>query len=439
MRPPRSPNVYVESLHAWARSQSERGKPAHGGSMHPIRTVGILGAGMMGTAVAAGCLHAGLRVVLHDAEPASLENAPARIAGELAALMPAAPHRLDARPEAAAADLRVSPSLDELGACDLILESIPEDLAVKQAAYARLEPRLRPDCVIGTNTSTIPIGRLSAGLKTPERFCGIHFFHPVRRRPLVEIVRGPQTAQAIVSAAVAFAGQVGKTPIVVSDGPGFLVNRLLSPYLTEAFELLMDGASIESVENAAREFGMEMGPLRLVDEIGLDVAFRGGRVLYEAFGDRIVVSPLWVAMLKSGRLGRKRGAGFFRYPDGLALDEPGRPDPAVVPILQKWRRNTREFSADDIIARLFLPMVVEATRILQERRVEDPRAIDLGVLLGLGFPRSRGGLLYWANGLSAAGVLDALRPLEPLGDRMCPTVMLVEMADRGADFPLVLP
>lgn len=391
----------------------------------------ILGAGMMGTAIAAATVRHQLPVVISDADRRALADAPERIAGELA-------------DEGGVADAfacggnagRIVPTTDEaeIAACDLVIESITETAAAKQAVYARLEPRLGPDSILASNTSTIPIRRLAEGLADPGRFCGLHFFHPVRRRKLVEVVRGPRTRAQTVATAAAFARRIGKIPIVVEDGPGFLVNRLLVPFLTEALELVQDGVPIEEVEQAAVEFGMALGPLRLLDEIGLDTAVLAGRVLWEAFPERIPAPRLLVAMYKAGRLGRKVGKGFFAYPEGLAPDQPGQPDPSIEPILAEWARPPQRPSSETILTRLLLPMVLEATRVLEEKRVRDPREIDLGVLFGLGFPASRGGLLYWADTLGSRQIVAMLRPLEPLGERARPTPMLSLMAAANRGF-----
>ena len=239
-----------------------------------------------------------------------------------------------------------------------------ETVSAKHAVYAAIEPHVQAHTILASNTSTIPIQRLAATLARADRFLGLHFFHPVRRRPLVEIVRGPKTSDASITTAAAFAKGIAKTPIVVDDGPGFLVNRLLVPYLTEALELLLDGASIDDVEHAATEFGMAMGPLRLVDEIGIDTVFQGGRVLWEAFPDRVVASPLLVSMLKAGRLGTKSGAGFFLYskegtgpicaqhPSGHSgrldlstFSVSGHRDAAVAEMIAQWARSPQPLDA----------------------------------------------------------------------------------------------
>jgi 3-hydroxyacyl-CoA dehydrogenase/enoyl-CoA hydratase/3-hydroxybutyryl-CoA epimerase/3-hydroxyacyl-CoA dehydrogenase/enoyl-CoA hydratase/3-hydroxybutyryl-CoA epimerase/enoyl-CoA isomerase len=230
---------------------------------------------------------------------------------------------------------------------------------------------------------------------------------------------------------VAYAKSVGKSPIVVHDGPGFLVNRLLLPFLNEALELISDGAPIKLIEKASKDFGMPMGPLALYDMVGIDTSFYAGRVMWEAYPDRITASPILPALMKAGRLGQKSGSGFFKYKDKHGR---GEADPALTPLIDTYVRGQRAFTQEEITARLFLPMVLEATRILEEKLVRDVRDVDLGVIFGLGFPPFKGGLLFWADTVGAAKIVEMLKPLEGLGERMRPTAMLLEMARTGRKF-----
>lgn len=419
---------YVESLLGWKRDD-----PGVESANTPraIGSTSIVGMGMMGTAIAAVHVKHGLPVVVADVDDGLLASAPQRIAAELASQPEPAGGSWQ---EAVERLVRATNEEAAVTQCDLVLESIVETPLAKHQLYSRLEPRLGPASVLASNTSTIPIGRLAARLRDPGRFCGLHFFHPVRSKALVEVVRGPQTSVETVAAMTAHAKTIGKIPIVVSDGPGFLVNRLLMFYLNEALELLLDGASVEQIDAAAAQFGMSLGPIRFLDEIGLDTALLSGMVLREAFPERIPASPLLIHMIKAGRLGRKSGAGFFSYADARGLDEPGRPDPAVARIVARWARAPQHLTPATMVARMILPMILEATRILDEKRVRDPRDIDVGALFGLGFPKSRGGLLHWADSLGAARVVELLKPLESLGERVGPTSLLLEMARTKGRF-----
>src|SRR5690606_35308239 len=274
--------------------------------------------------------------------------------------------------------------------------------------------------------------KLAENLERPERFCGIHFFNPVRKMKLVEVIRGAKTSDETVATAVAYAKRLGKSPIVVNDGPGFLVNRLLLPYMNEALELITEGAEIGTVERVAKDFGMPMGPITLYDIVGLDTAFYAGRTMWEAFPDRITASPILPALVKAGRLGQKSGRGFFRH-DG----KKGRamPDPELATFLQPYMKGKpREFDKREIQSRLFLPMLLEATRVLEEGIVRDVRDVDLGLIFGIGFPPFRGGLLFWADTVGAAELIERLKPFESLGPRMQPTALLERMAAEGRKF-----
>jgi 3-hydroxyacyl-CoA dehydrogenase len=418
------------ALVAWNRQRADARYAAAGA--RPIRSVGIAGAGSMGASIAAAVLKSKLPVVITDARPQALDDLPARIAAELAeedepggtpAPQPPPTDKL----------LRRTAELAEVAGCDVVLESVVEHLFVKEKVLGELEAKLAPGAVLGSNTSTISIGRLAQRLADPSRFCGMHFFLPVPRRPLVEVVRGPQSSVPTLAAAVAFARALGKSPLVVDDGPGFLVNRLMMLYLSEGLQLVAEGAPIEQVEQVADDFGMAAGPMTLIDQIGLDVVLDCGWVLAGALGGSMVSSPLLVAMVKAGRLGRKSGAGFFSYRAGCKTGD-GRPDPAVAPLLARCAAPPQEHAAETITARLFLPMLLEATRVLAEGRVEDPRDVDLGVIFGFGFPAARGGLLHWADTLGANRIVEMLRPLAPLGARARPTPLLLEMAAAGRRF-----
>jgi 3-hydroxyacyl-CoA dehydrogenase/enoyl-CoA hydratase/3-hydroxybutyryl-CoA epimerase/3-hydroxyacyl-CoA dehydrogenase/enoyl-CoA hydratase/3-hydroxybutyryl-CoA epimerase/enoyl-CoA isomerase len=249
---------------------------------------------------------------------------------------------------------------------------------------------------------------------------------------LVEVIRGEQTSDETVATAVAYAKRIGKSPIVVNDGPRFLVNRLLLPYMNESLELIAEGAPIPEIERTAKKFGMPMGPITLYDVVGLDTAFYAGRTMWEAFPDRIAPSPILPGLVKAGRLGQKSGAGFFSYKN---TKKRGQPDPQLAEFIEPYvKPKPRGFTQEKLTARLFLPMLLEATRVLQDRIVRDVRDIDLGLIFGLGFPPFKGGLLFWADTLGAAKIVEMLKPFAELGARMKPTPLLEKMAAEGGKF-----
>ncbi len=409
---PDTSNAAIENvgwIADWSRQETSVSRRRAG--PRKIGSVGIIGAGMMGTAIAAAHVRYRLPVMIHDADEEVLGRAKASIAAELDEAEGRFPSVAFAR------FVHPTAALAEVARCDLVLESIVESLSVKLRLYAQLRRHLGEHTIVVSNTSTIPVQRLAGGLADASRFCGMHFCHPVRQRPLVEIVCGPQTSDRTIAAAVAHVKAIARIPIVVQDGPGFVVNRLLFPYLGEALELLREGTPIESIEGAAAKFGMAMGPLRLMDEIGLDTTLQAAWVLAAAFPERIVSSPLLVSMVKAGRLGRKTGAGFFSHRRSTAGSPQGTVDPAVAEMLAPWISSSPRSAPETITYRLVLPMLLEATRLLEEGKVRNVRDIDSAVLFGLGFPAEKEGLLRWADRLGAQRVVTLLQSLGTMGPR----------------------
>ena len=244
-------------------------------------------------------------------------------------------------------------------------------------------------------------------------------------------MRGDETGDEAVATAVALARRIGKTPIVVRDGPGFLVNRILFPYLNEAVSLLVEGASMDAIDLAATRFGMPMGPLLLDDVIGLDTVCHANSVLLEAQGDRAVRLAILADLVEGGRLGQKSGAGFRKYD---AQQSKGTADPDFRPFLKKRQTDIREISDDEITDRLFLSMLLEATRALEESIVREPAHLDMGLILGIGFPPFRGGILRWCDTEGAEEILRRVEKYTTLGKRFEPTDTLERMARSAAQF-----
>ena len=393
----------------------------------------VVGAGIMGAGIAASHLRAGFGVTLCDVQPEALARSVPEILQEAAwdrALR--APDQ--ARSLRLAGLLRSATHASVLADADLVVESVLERTDLKRKVLAEIEAMVGPDAVIATNTSTNPIAKLAESLRDPTRFCGLPFFPPVRRMTLVEVVRGPKTSDITVARAVAHAKRLGKCPIVVRDSPGFLVNRMLMPYLHESVEMLREGVDARRIDRAARAFGMPMGPLELYDMIGLDTAFYAGLILNDAYGDRIEPSPVIPAMVKSGRLGRKTAAGFYCYSGRGQKARIDRPDDGVAAVVAPYALPHRDTDDSALIDRLILPMVLEATLVLDEGIVRDGCDVDLAVIHALGFPPFRGGLLAWADTLGASAIIDRLAKLADLGVRMKPTPRLVALARSGGRF-----
>jgi 3-hydroxyacyl-CoA dehydrogenase/enoyl-CoA hydratase/3-hydroxybutyryl-CoA epimerase len=308
---------------------------------------------------------------------------------------------------------------------DLVIEAVFEDLALKHQVLAEVEPQIDPDTVYASNTSTIPITRIAEGARHPERVLGMHFFSPVHRMPLLEVIVTPATsAQAIVTA-VAYGKRLGKTVIVVNDGPGFYTTRTLSAYMNEAGRLLDEGASIESIDNALLEFGFPVGPITLLDEVGIDVGGKVGAVLAEAFGPRMAPADAMRRVVAAGRTGRKGGKGFYQYDES---GDKGRVDETVYELVGGERR---DIPADEIINRCVLAMVNEAVLCFQEGILRSPRDGDIGAVFGIGFPPFRGGPFRYVDSVGADRLVQRLEELNARFEpRFAPAELLVDMA-RG--------
>lgn len=412
------------------RNKKDTGIDRPGVKARAIGSVGVIGTGIMGAGIAAASLRRDLHTMITDANPDALTRGARGVLEEVSYDKKAKGPTVE-RSVHYGALLHTTTSDGEIAACDLVIEAVVEQHDVKRQLYARIEPLLRPDAILASNTSSIPITKLAENLARPDKFCGIHFFNPVRKMRLVEVIRGERTSDETIATAVAYAKGLGKHPIVVNDGPGFLVNRMLFPYLNEALALVGEGAEFRAIDKAARAFGMPMGPIELYDLVGLDTALMAGRTSWEAFPDRIIPSPILPALVKAGRLGQKNGRGFFSYQNKKGTAEA---DPEVQRLIGDYIGEKRQHSAEEITARLFLPMLLEATRILAAGIVRDVRDVDLGLIFGLGFPPFKGGLLFWADTLGAEKILEMLAPYASNGHRMAPTPMLLDMAKTGKKF-----
>jgi 3-hydroxyacyl-CoA dehydrogenase/enoyl-CoA hydratase/3-hydroxybutyryl-CoA epimerase len=404
---------------------------------HAVDAVAVLGAGVMGGGIAHLAAQHGIRVrmkdIRHDAVAGGLQHARSLFDKGVE-------RRKMSRREAAQRMELISGGLDYagFGGADLVVEAIVEKMDVKRAVLKETEGHVRRECVLSTNTSSLSVDGMAEVLSHPERFCGMHFFNPVHRMPLVEVVRGARTSDATVATVYGLALRMGKVPVVVNDGPGFLVNRILAPYMNEAGFLLADGASVEEVDRAAKEFGMPMGPLRLVDEVGIDVSNHAGTAMYEALGERLAPAPALVALGASGRLGRKGGLGFYRYEKGKDTGV----DPDVYGVLGDAVPAQRggRVDAETIRRRLVVQMINEAARILADGVVGSAAELDLAMIMGTGFPPFRGGLLRFADTLHARGVLDRLQALHDAhGSRFAPAPLLEELARTNRTFYAAFP
>jgi 3-hydroxyacyl-CoA dehydrogenase/enoyl-CoA hydratase/3-hydroxybutyryl-CoA epimerase len=343
----------------------------------PLR-VHVIGAGTMGADIAGWCVASGMEVSLEDISEPQIKNGIATQAKLFSRKF-----RTNAERDAAKARLIADPKGEHVSRCDVVIEAVVEKLDVKQALFKKLEPRLKPGAVLATNTSSLMIEEIAAGLADPGRLIGIHFFNPVAQMPLVEIVRGAGTRDLEVKKGAAFVTAIDKYPLIVKSVPGFLVNRVLAPYMMGALKRAEQGEEKERIDEAARTFGMPMGPIELADSVGLDVVLHVGKILKSAGqGSRLE------ALVGAGRLGKKSGEGFYKWIDN------------------KPQKEKKEYDAPGLKAlgrELIEPMIAECERCRDERIVESSDLVDAGVIFGTGFAPFRGGPLNFKASESGAG------------------------------------
>ena len=327
----------------------------------------------------------------------------------------------------------ISPTVDFAGfkTCDLVVEAIVENMEIKRKVLKELEKEIRDDCVIVSNTSSLSVSKMQGALQKPERFAGMHFFNPVHRMPLIEVIRGAQSSDEAVTTVFQLAKQMGKTPIVVKDAPGFLVNRLLAPYMIEACYLLSEGVPILEIDRVLLDFGMPMGPMELLDEVGVDVGDKVAHILYEAFGARMLPGNLNSKLISAGHLGKKSGKGFYTY----AGKEKKREFDTEIYSLLGVTPGSGIVSDEEILERTLLPMINEASRCLEDGIVATPNEVDLGMIMGMGFPPFRGGLLRYADTFGAKVLVEKLLKYETrFGPRFEASAALKSRAQNNQRF-----
>ena len=399
-----------------------------GTKANDVRKLAVVGAGLMGAGIATSAAEAGADVRLKDTtfdaigrglRHAREEFDARRRRGSLGTL------DMERRMN------RLSGTIDNSGfaRAQLVIEAVFEDLGLKRTVLAEAEEAVGDDCVVASNTSSIPIGDLARGARRPNRILGMHFFSPVEKMPLLEVVVTPETDAWATATAVGFGRRLGKHVIVVRDGPGFYTTRALSPYLSEGARLVEEGAAVEDVDAAMKRFGFPVGPLALLDEVGIDVGARVAGVLHAAFGARMAPPAAMTAVLESGRLGRKGGRGFYRY-DGARK----RPDESVYALLPRGLPRTA-FAEREIQERLVFAFLNEAARCLQDGILRSARDGDVGAIFGLGFPPFLGGPFRYLDHLGprfAVEVLDRLAARH--GERFTPAAILRDMGRDGRSF-----
>jgi 3-hydroxyacyl-CoA dehydrogenase/enoyl-CoA hydratase/3-hydroxybutyryl-CoA epimerase len=424
-----------------SREARRESLPPTPGSRPRVERVAFVGAGFMGSAIAEVVAAAGVDVRVRDVKP----EAVARGLSSIRRMVDegVARRRFDAR-EGQQILQRVSGTTDYSGfrGADLAIEAVFEDLAIKRQVVQELEANLRPDAVIASNTSAIPIREIARASEHPERIVGMHFFSPAQRMPLLEVIRPHAAADWAVQAAVALGTKMGKTVIVVGDSPGFYTSRVLGGMMNEAALLLAEGARIDEVDRAMTAFGFPVGPFVLFDEVGLEVAQHAGETVARAFGDRVQPASVVPRLVAAGQTGRKAGAGFYLWRAPSAVPRPlrgilRRPSRTVNPEVYRISGSPaqRTFGQQTIQDRLALLFVNEAIRCLDEGVLQSPADGDLGAVLGVGFPPFRGGPFHYADSLGLAPLTQTLGTFATAhGSRYEPAASLVERARQGRKF-----
>ncbi len=386
----------------------DRLKGLGGKSPVPLKRVHVVGAGVMGGDIAAWCALRGLEVTLQDRELKFVEPALKRASALFAKRIRDPNER-----SAAQSRLRADVAGDGVASADVMIEAIFEDLDAKRALYAQAEPRLPPAAVLASNTSSITLEQLAAQLSNPGRLVGLHFFNPVPQMPLVEVIHSAQTDAAPLAAAMAFARRLDKLPLPCRSGPGFLVNRVLFPYLHEALYAAGEGVPLAQIDRAAVEFGMPMGPIELCDVVGLDVVVHVGDIITrELQRDMPPYAQKLRELVEAKKLGRKSGQGFYTWQEGKAVREAA--DGTVPP---------------DLTDRLILALLNESAACLREKVVEDSDLLDAGVVFGTGFAPFRGGPLHYAKTRGVPAVIARLNDLEQrYGKRFHPDALWATFA-----------
>jgi len=423
--------VSLLGLFQLSEEAKKSGNLADGKKAPPIERAAVIGAGIMGGGIAGLMAERGVDVRLRDLDQKQLDAAVVAHQGEIDKKRK---RKQLQRHEADAALDRLSVTTEAVGfaRCQLALEAVAEKLEVKRAVLRELAAQMGDEAILATNTSSLSVDAIAEGLPNPSRVVGMHFFNPPRKMPLVEIVRGARTSEEVVRRTARFALDLGKTPVITKDVAGFLVNRVLGPYLDEALRLVGAGVDPDAVDRALVGFGMPMGPCELVDEVGLDIASHAGASLEKAYGERMKATQLLKPLLEAKELGKKTGTGIFCW-------QKGQKDKLMkAGVNPRLARGSKTLAAEELVDRCVLAMANEAVRCLAEQVVDGPRALDLATVFGTGFAPFRGGVLRYADSRGLGKVVERLEQLrsaiqgenERLG-RYEPAPLLVELARAG--------
>lgn len=400
----------------------------------PVKRAAVLGAGIMGGGIAYQSASTGTPVVMKDIKPEQLDLG-MKEAGKI--LLKGVEIGKVSTEQMAKCIAAITPTLDlnAVQGVDVVVEAVVENPKVKDAVLRETEAVIG-DAILASNTSTISIDLLAQHLQRPEKFCGMHFFNPVHKMPLVEVIRGSKTSDETIATVVAWASAMGKSPIVVNNCPGFLVNRVLFPYFHGFSLLLRDGADFVAVDKVMERFGWPMGPAYLLDVVGIDTAVHAANVMADGFPDRMKkdFKDSIEVLFENKRLGQKNSLGFYAYSE----DKKGKPqktvDPKSVDLIAPVCAAKKEFEKQDIIDRMMIPMLIETVRCLEENIVATAAEADMGLVYGIGFPPFRGGALKYLDQMGLANFVARADQFKALGKLYEPTAKMREMAANGQKY-----
>lgn len=394
-----------------------------------VKVVGVLGAGVMGAGIAQAAAYSGYEVILKDIDQAALDKGMAGIKALFDGLV--AKRKLSqAEADTKYGAIKATTNYADMANCDLVIEAVVEKMVVKKAVLTELEKVISKPFVFASNTSSLSVDEMALAARTPANVVGLHFFNPVHKMKLIEVVRAKDSSSETVALAQAFGMRLGKTTVVTNDGPGFVVNRVLSPYMKEAFTLLLEGVAADDIDKAATKFGMPMGPIALMDEVGLDIVAHVIKVMHAALGDRLAPPAMIETISAAKLLGKKGGKGLYLYDPKTGRRAGINPDIAAA-ITAKPKVMTIGAIQD----RLFLPMVNEAALCLQEGVISDPSQLDLAMIYGTGFAPFLGGVLGYADEVGIRTIHQKLQYLSQVaGDNYKPAQLIVDKARKGESF-----
>ncbi len=434
----------IEIFHAQTALKKDRGTDDKNAKAKDVSHVTVLGGGLMGGGIAFVTMQAGASVRVRERDDAGVGRAQKHVSDLLAQRVKRRAMTREERDQVAAR-MTATTTWTGLERTDIVVEAVFEDLALKHTMLREVERHAPDDVIFASNTSSIPITRIAEASQRPERVVGMHYFSPVEKMPLLEIIRTDKTAPDVVATVVAFGKRQGKTVIVVKDGPGFYTSRILGPYMNEAAYLVSEGVPVDMIDEAMVDWGFPVGPITLLDEVGIDVAAHVGPIMMDAFGRRMAPPPTMEALVRDDRKGRKNGRGFYLYGERPAKWQKGplsvfapkksrkkkEVDPSVYVALGVTPKTSGLPAREEIQMRCALQMVNEALHCLGEGILRSPRDGDVGAIFGLGFPPFRGGPFRFVDALGAKDVLGRVRALEDrFGARWTPAPLLVELGEK---------